>query len=103
MGEKILGLAFPTPTFAVSTPSFWVGNQKGYCPGEKSMCFRFVRLKELDRRSEVQMLLARARARAHAAAVEARVIRCRAAEPRVPGWKDQREGKDVTGGLRLGR
>lgn len=50
----------PPPTFAVSTLSFCVGNQDSHCPREKSICFRFVPLKELDRRSEVQMLFARA-------------------------------------------
>lgn len=57
------GSLHPTPTWAVSTPSFCVGNENSHCRRKKSICFRFVRLREVDRRSEVQMLPARAMAR----------------------------------------
>lgn len=68
-------LPHPAPSPAAPPPSFCVGNGNSHCPRKKSICFRFVRLREVDRRSEVQMLPE------HTAAGAARR---RAARPWVP-------------------
>lgn len=95
--KKILAWPSPPPLLLFLAPLFCVGNQNDHCPREKSIYFRFVRLKELDRRSEVQMLLACARSGGGGGESDL------AADSRVRCWKDRREGKGVAGGLRLGR